>query len=739
MAQKDDILAEMPDEFPEVEVGGDLDDSEKAKKAPFVYDEEEANLVPSFEGHPDGEEALKTIARDVRENFDADWESAEEYRNRVADDWRIFSGDLPGKSWPWKNCANAHVPIMIENVSRNSMRMYGELFGDWSNVFGVAPIGTTPESEQEAEVLSLHGNWQIRTQIPDFKRQMERAILANYTIGDFTIHSFFDEDEQCNRHELLTPDEFVIPYVHVTTDPNYADVPRMTRIMMMYRHQLEARKETWSNVEKVLKNAPPSWDDEPDQPLARTVAEVQGNEPNEDDKGAPYKILLQEGWMELPNADRQRYVQVTLDYTSKEILKLAIHEKADWRDLERFNRQAAEATQFREMQQSHLEAMQLHEQTQQGLQMRMMTGDVGPLQAQQAQQSLEQETPMAPPPPDWMVDPEDPTETPEPARTVPIRLFTHGVCIESLMGSLGFGYGRIQADYNRAANTALSQFTDAATLANAWGILVAGGMEIPNFEWRPGMVIPVPGVTAQDMQTGIRELKPGQANNQLLDSVKLFQAFGQSSMQAPDVLSGSPGKSGETFRGISARIEQATKQLSVVTRKFGDVLENVLKNNAELNSQFLSDDEIINISDQRPAPRQIRVSRRLYQRDYKVEIRADMRFATQPQRISEADEIVQMAMQNPLLQQNPRFLWMATKKALEARGRHDMVAMMGEPPPPPQPPPPPGMGPPPGMAPPGPPGPHGPPPGPPGPHGGPPGPSPGPPTHGPPPPMGPMR
>lgn len=724
---EEDLMLEMPEEFPEVEVGAPLEGEEEEQDEPFVYDEEQPNLVEQFISHPDGKKELRTIADEVKRNFDSDFESAEEYRNRVADDWRIFAGELPAKDWPFDGAANGHVPVMIENISRVTMRIQSELFGDWQNVFGVAPIGNTPEAEQEAEVLSLHGNWQVRTQIPDFKRQMERMTLSNIVIGDYTIHSYYDEDEQCNRHEVLTPDEFVIPYVHVTTDPNYADVPRMTRVMMLYPHQLEARRDKWSQVEKVLKDKPPGFDEDPEQPLARAAAEVQGNMPIDEETAAPYKVLLYEGWMKLPNMTSQRYVQVILDYSSETVMKLSLHEKTDWRDKERYKRQVSELEQFRMAQEQHALALQQAQQAMGEVDTQAVMGEIGPMHAAAAYQSLAQEAPQPPPAPIWLQNPDDPGEQPDEPKKVPIRLFTHGVCIESLMGSLGLGYGRIQADYNRAANTALSQFTDSATLANCWGLLVAGGIDIPDFKWGPGKVQKVPGLTAQEMQTGIRELKPAPANPQLLDSVKLFQEFGQSSMQAPTVLSGEAGKSGETYRGIAARIEQATKQMSVVARKEADVLERVLINNAELNAQFLKDEEVITIADQRPAPRVITVGRALYERDYKVEIKADMRFATQPQRVAEADEVVMMALNNPLLQSNPRFLWTATKKSLEARGRYDMVALMGPPPPP---------------------GPQAPPPGPPGPPGqpqpttngaAPPGPSPGPNPQGPPPGMGPPQ
>src|SRR6185436_8615525 len=123
---------------------------------------------------------------------------------------------------------------------------------------------------------------------------------------------------------------------------------------------------------------------------------------------------------------------------------------------------------------------------------------------------------------------------------------------------------------NRAANIALSQFTDSATLANIWSIITTDIEFEDEFEISPGHHNKAIGVSAEQLHKSIYELKPSQANPQLMDLVSFMTEFGQSAAQAPQVLSGEPGKSGETYRGIATRIEQATKQLSESTRGYGD-------------------------------------------------------------------------------------------------------------------------------------------------------------------------
>jgi hypothetical protein len=208
----------------------------------------------------------------------------------------------------------------------------------------------------------------------------------------------------------------------------------------------------------------------------------------------------------------------------------------------------------------------------------------------------------------------------------------------------------------------------------------------------------------QDLKANIQPIEFGQANSQLRELADMCYERAQSSIQAPNVLSGEPGKSGETYRGLSARIEQATKQLSVVTRDFADAFEEILRKNAALNARFLPDEELFEIQNHDMEAVQLlqgfmaampqnqngsvgtglaKASRAMYERDYRVEIRADLRFATQAQRIGEADELVQMG-QHPMLQQNLAFNYAAQVQALKARGLDHMIPLLGAKPPTPQ-------------------------------------------------------
>lgn len=587
---------------------------------------------------------------------------------------------------------------MLENLSRLSFRAYGELFPAGGEFFGVLPVG--PDDKDIAEILSKHGNWQLRNQIPDFRRQMHRGVQLFFVAGDVTCHSSWDPIERRNQHLILTCEEFFTPYVYTTTRPDYGDVPFKIRVLRYYRHELQRMRGTWSNVDEVIEKKPSGWDKGiVDQPLREGVADVSGEEIPDEIRNAPFQLLWYEGWCKLPGQDDERYIKAVVDKHSRLVLLLQIHEEDNWQDVIRYEGQRAELDSYTQARQTYAAQAPMFEAArmqQDALQQQLALPHVDPNEAMAVQQAIAQEPiPAGPPPaPTWLEDPQafdadmdqgGQVDTwLEPIRKEPIQMFAHGVCIEPLVGALGLSYGRILADFNRAANVALSQFTDSAHLANNWSLITPGIDFDGGFEISPGRINKAIGFTGIELKNSIVELKPAPANPQLLEVVDRMYSYGQTAAQAPNVLSGEPGKSGETYRGLAARLEQANKQLSVATQKYADFLEQVLKNNAKLNELYLRDEELHFINDDKlGTAEQIKVGRQMYRRDYRVEIRGDLRFTTMAQKIAEADEALQLVGMLPPLQQNPAYIYAALKNSLAARDQHDLIQTLGPPPPPP--------------------------------------------------------
>lgn len=674
------------DEDEDEESGGYGDDDDDG---PFHYDEMAPNLVPVFAAHPKGRVANKNLARTVYDDFTEAWDSGEEYRSQMAKDWKLFAGELPPKSFPFNKSANAHVPTMMENLTRLTSRVESEIFGDWSRFYGVVAVSS--EDETTADVLTTHGNWQLREEVTDFQRQMSRSLMSFFIFGDSWVHSFYDTRRHRNMHEALTPDDVAIPYVHVSTETDGSDLPYLVKILNYFRHEVEAMRDEWHNVDKLLGDEPPAFGDEPEAQFRDSAAETAKIIVPDSSARSTYKILHYEGWLDLPGQDRQRFCQVIMDHTTQTLLRITIHEEDDWQDRVRYQREVRELATYRKAVKEYPLLMSQWEAQQGTLRQDAADTEQGESVMQAAmQRAIVLEPPHMPMAPAWAETDElgnvSETAMPSPARRVPIHMFSHGVCIENMAGSYGLSIGRQQADFNRAVDVLTGQYIDSATMANCWTLLTTDAVEFRSpFSFTPGKVNKVRGITGQDLRTNIMELKPQPANNQHMEMVREIIGWAQSSVQAPAVLSGEAGKSGETFRGLATRIEQATKAISVPARRFATgPLRNVLVNNGRLNAVFLPETQMIQVLDMTSRRMQlVRIDRRMYARDYKVEIRADLRFTSEGQRVQERMELIQLPAVVPQLQANASWAYGALVKYLEARNDTEMVPLLGEPPPPP--------------------------------------------------------
>jgi hypothetical protein len=489
-------------------------------------------------------------------------------------------------------------------------------------------------------------------------------------------------------------------------------------------------REAWVGVDELLdEENNPSFDSTPILEIRSKIDKVEGQTPPESSRhgGAPYKVLQYEGWQTMPeNAtegweERQYWVRAFVDHKTGKVLSLVVHEEADWTERARWQQQNADAERYVAAMQQHVEInAQQQAQYDMAQQQAQMTG--GPI----------------PPPPIFHPEPVAPRwmqngqTTPEPMRISPIYMFVHGTCIEPIVGNQGIGYGRQQADFARAANTALSQFIDAATLANGNGIIVSpkaviagGGLDLS-----PGSVNVVTGLpSGAALRDHIMEVPTKPGNPQLMQVVQSMHDWASSGMQAPGVLAGDAGKSGESGKGLAIRVEQAVKQMSIYTSWYGQYVEQIGKNNSRLNAIFLPDEELVGINE----PLMLRheellIRRDMYQEDYAITLASDLSFKPTEQRVTDAETLVNMAANHPYMAGNAALNWFAIKELFEARELYDAIPLLGPQPPPtpfssvampPQQPP----GPPPEQQPPGPP--QGPPQGPPGPPR-PPGPPPGP-------------
>jgi hypothetical protein len=667
------------------------DDEEPKEKGPKL-DLDSKNLIVDLEATEEGRKFLKTLVQEVRDEFMHAWDKNEAYRQKVAESWNVLFCDLPPKSKPFENCANAAIPLALQNIVRLTNKMTTEVFGDWSEVFNFTP--TSPESEPIAPIVTQHSNWQIRNRIPGFKRQMKRGILIFAVAGDVACHSYYDPILKQNMHDVLTCDDYVVPYSHVSVNPDFSDLPWIARRFPFHKHKLKAmkRKAGWANVDKVTSYDTPEYtNEEAETTLRNTVAQFLGEDPFGQKKGE-YEIIHYEGWMLLPDQEDELYCQLIFDLCSKTPLKLTVHMRAPYHERARFEMQTKELQQFQQASEQHQmmqqqQEMQVSQLLQQAQMLPQDSPDVGGM-VQQAQQLQGQPMPPPPVPPSWMADG---VMEPEPPRKDPIYMFAHGVCLEPMVGNLGIGLGRIDGQLNIACNTVWSMFLDAASLGNSKTFITSSNVDFQSpFRIGPGVINKAKNVMPSDLQNAFMPIDFGQANPQLIEAADRFMQFGEQAANTPEIMSGAPGKSGETARGQQGRIEQGNAMIKVPTMAFADFTIQIMQNNCKLNAIFASEEEIFYVNRydddlQVGGSQMVRAAREMYDNLYEIELESDLQFRSRAQKVSEADEIVQLPNAMPELAYNYAFKYHAFRQALKARGFHKIArTLLGPPPPLPQ-------------------------------------------------------
>ncbi len=696
--QQEPSTAKPEDPKAEVEKNDDGSVTVTMQPPPEDMPEEVYNLVPFYKGSDKGKKFLKHVVEKVIRDVDDDWDSCEAWREKRKKRWRLLVGDLDDKEFPFEDCANVHLPVMLERCLRLVHRLYGEMFPDRDYIFQAVP--TQSLTQERADAITANDNFQLRKEIPDFFKQNRRALMEFIAHGDCVIWSYRDVPNNRNRHEMLNCEELVWPYAWKTNFVDLSDLPRKTRIVQKYRYELRdlEKAKVYANVDLLLaREKNPNIQDGLERTVRPVVDKYEGRSQSHDDKNAPYELYEYHGWCEFPGQDEERPIVATVHAPTKTILALVVREQSDWKDRLRFERELGDGQAFEASSQAHAEVMAKEQE----VRMRLASPDVDPEERAMIEAELGKGVPPAPEPPKWMTTG---LQEPNPARKIPIEYGSHGVCIENPDGSLGLGIGLLLEPFNEYANTAASQFTDSATLANIATMIMpdAVRMEPGDKELKPGMIHRVRGISAEQIQNAFKIIQFPPANQQLLEVVRMAMESADGVSSAPDVLSGEPGKSNETYRGIATRVEQATKQLTVLAQNYLEMLNNVVRNNARLNSIFMEDDEMKAVVDPRTLEsKTIQVGRALYTEDYDITFTADTRFGGRAQKVSEADQLLGMVTALPpeLASQifPMSFVYEAVVRVLKARNQHDMVRFMGPRPPPPtqQP----GMPPPPGMPP----------------------------------------
>lgn len=634
---------------------------------------ETVNLVGVF-----NEEEIKKIALHTIEEYDADKESNAEHIKSFKRIYELYASVMRQKDWPFQGSANINDPILTYATLQVHGRLFDMLMPAKGNLWNSLPTRAFDDQETDrAERTEIFMNWYTRAKIPDYRSSYDATIWQSILFGSTFRNTYWDVTEKRLRGEWIGVEDFVVAYTTKSTDPNMSDVPRYTIRRHKNADDIEARLDsgeyTATDEEKTKLMSRVTGDDEEEKntEMRDVIAKVDGLTPEPGDRfmDNPERLVLEQyRKMRMPKApERHRAfdgkihpVLVTIDHSSKIVLRVVLREEDDPSDAKRF----AQETQAFQQAQQHAEVF-------------AQTGGQTP------DPQTGQMVPMPPPPP--AIQPK-----PVKQREIPSNI-THWGCFQG-EGFYYLGFGHFLGPLNEASNTLINQQIDRSTQNNAGGGVISRQIRFQRgpIDRQPGQYTEVdapPGA----MRDGIQNWPMIPADQDGRYFLQHIDGRAGRVSGAGDTLSGEPVGSNETARASMARHEQAQKQISVLSARMIGYLTCDARIMWRLFSVFLDETEYHDVVDAQDKPRQLQIGRADFIADARVQPTADARLTSRAQRVGEAMDFFQFVCANqaaPELSQNPAVRRAAIEKVLYAMDAHELIDMLGPPPGPPQPPPP---------------------------------------------------
>ncbi len=669
-------------------------------KPPRNYDRD-ANIALQL--NPDEQ---KEVADAAFARYELDWESGRKFRERRARQVELFCGIMPEKPEGHEKIAQIHLSIIAQSVLILHATIHGQLFPPTNYIYGARAV--TPAATERVQRLGLHMNWQVTTRIPEYLPANDRGMMQFLIYGNMFDCWYYDPIDSRPCYDVIQTDDMVLPYTAKSVRYDMADVARKTRKLRKYQYEIErlAVAQFYVNTDVLFSdpddpvnagNMKPSETPTADAaPMQKVADKAQGQTAPTNDPNGPRLILEQHCWIKLPDEKRQRPVIITFDADTKTLLRLSIREDEDPLDRSRFNRE----------QQAHDErTAALNAQHQANMQawgdhVAKLTSPQ-PVMDEMGSAVLDGTTgqPMMQPPPALDELPPQPTpptmpDPPKPVRMITVEWFTKYGCIPNPEGIYDFGVGYLLEGDNIAADTLMSQFVSATTLAcfptflySKQAKMQRGDMALRLGE---GLEVPLPPDMLQKAFYQFQFPQPPTAIPKLIEA---REQAGRELVGASNILTGEPGEANETATSVQIRTNSARMNLAEMGNRFNQSRACSLKNLARINAKTLNPVEYFAVTmpgKQDAPPEAMNIAREDYLEDFQVTFTCDPRLASQPQRVQEASALVAQLMQVPPgalnMQAQQLALTMAMVGYLKALGRDDIALVFEKagPPPPPQ-------------------------------------------------------
>jgi hypothetical protein len=643
---------------------------------------EATNLVAMFT-----DEEQKKIAETVIRDYDADVKSREPRMKRLKEYQGLYASVMKVKNWPFQNCANINLPILVYPLLQIQGRLYDMVVPADGKFLYARPTGTNDMAR--AAIAEQFGNAYMRTEMPEMEQGMDDTMHQVCCYGSAFRRTYWNSYEGRVCSDWIPIEDFVVAHSQRSQDPSMRDVPRYTMVQHLTYYDLEAygAQGIYENFERVKAEDPKSNHDSSEfkQQLEKIDGSQASHETTTEDK--PRMVLEQHRIWRMPKSGkhaafdgRPHAVIITVDEMSQQVLRMVVREEPDPRDLKRFQKEQQAFDTHIQQQQTYVAELQAFGSVQESA-MRMGT----PLPPDFA-------PPMEPaPPPGIPTDETGSPTTPKPQRQREICFFTHYRAFPS-EGFYGLGFGDFLAGLNKGANALLNQHIDGVTLTNAKVGFISRQMKSQRgpITVKPGELTEVDAPMGA-VKDGIFYPETPKNDPTTMPLLELLIGSGDKMVASSDIMSGSTSGANRTAKEAQILVSQAMTQITVVARRIKSAFKHELDKIWRCWGVFLPEEDIVTIIGEDEQPMELAIGRSLFRPDAQVVPAADPR--TKMERLEETMAVYMAVSQNPFLMALPppnrdALMRAVTEDVLRAHGADRLIKLL-PPPAPAQPPPPP--------------------------------------------------
>lgn len=278
----------------------------------------------------------------------------------------------------------------------------------------------------------------------------------------------------------------------------------------------------------------------------------------------------------------------------------------------------------------------------------------------------------------------------QPNIDVPVEFFTAYTFIPNPASWMGFGFGHLLEGLNESANTIINQLIDAGSLANLAGksglISKRSGLRKGNIDITLGQFKEV-DLSNDDIKKAIYTYEFREPSGTLFNLLGLLKAYSQEVSSVSDALLGKLPPSDTTATSMLAVMEQGMKMFSVIHKRLHRSLRKELKKIFYINSIYLNETVYFTVQDSNSKAITTLQSGKIdFNSNIDVKPTSDPTITSRAEKLIRARTVYDIAMQNPLISQNPESLFEITRQLLVANEVQNVDTILQLPPPPPPPP-----------------------------------------------------